>query len=356
MKNVGIMSIADKKPVVSFFHRKPRSVGNYSVEFIFNDVRERLKDYINAKLIYSKYESSGLFKRIYNCIEAIFHQSEVNHITGDINYLGLFLNKKRTIQTILDCVHLTSSSGLKYHILRLFWLAIPARRAIYLTAISQSTKNEILKHVSCDPDKIKVIYVAISDRFQRSDKPFDKQQPRILQIGTAPNKNIPRLIQALEGIPCILEIIGKRSEDYENMLKEKKIQYEYKSGLTDDEMLRRYEAADIIALASTYEGFGMPILEGQAVGRAVITSGLYSMPEVAGDAACMVDPFNVDSIRQGILKLINDDSYRQSLIEKGFENVKRFNPDRIALQYYELYKEVAASPLELKTESSGIRS
>jgi len=330
-----------KKPSVTFYHRKPRAVGNYSVEFIFDDVRTRISGRIDAKVAYSRYESNGLFKRLYNCIEAFFRQSAVNHVTGDINYLGLLLSKKRTIHTILDCVHLTSSAGMKYKVLRLFWLAIPAKRSAYLTAISESTKQEILKHVNCDPQKIKVIYVAISGRFRRKDKPFNKQKPRILQIGTAHNKNIPRLISALEGIPCTLEIIGKHNPEYEALLKEKNISYEYKWGLSDDEMLQRYEAADIIALASTYEGFGMPILEGQAVGRPVISSRLFSMPEVAGDAAYLADPFDVQSIRQGILKIINDDAYREEMVRRGFENIKRFDPQAIALQYYELYKEIA---------------
>jgi glycosyltransferase involved in cell wall biosynthesis len=65
------------------------------------------------------------------------------------------------------------------------------------------------------------------------------------------------------------------------------------------------------------------------------------MTEVAGDAAYLADPYNVLSIRQGILKIIEDDTYRANLIDKGFENVKRFDPDKIALQYYELYKDVA---------------
>ncbi len=335
------MQANTRKLPVTFFHRKPRSVGNYSVEFIFEDVRNRLNGKIDSKVAYSRYESTGVFKRIYNCIEAAFRQARVNHITGDINYLGLLLSRKRTINTILDCVHLTSSSGMKYKFLRLFWLAIPAKRSKYLTAISTSTKNEILKHVSCDPAKIKVIYVAISEKFKRKDKAFNKKQPRILQIGAAHNKNIPRLIEALEGIPCLLEIVGKQNLEYENMLRERKIQYEYKWGLNDEEIIRCYEEADIVALASTYEGFGMPILEAQAVGRAVVTTELYSMPEVAGNAACLVDPFNVDSIRTGILKIINDDEYREGLITRGFENVKRFDPNVIAGQYFDLYKEIA---------------
>jgi len=336
------MSPKNPSPSVTFFHRKPRGVGNYSVEFIFDDVRKRLNGRIRSKVAFSTFESSGFFKRIYNCVEAAFRQSDVNHVTGDINYLGLFLRRKRTIQTILDCVHLNTSSGIKYKVLRLFWLAIPARRARYLTAISDSTKREILKHVDCDPNKIRVIYVAISNRFQKKEKPFNKSEPRILQVGTAHNKNIPRLIEALKGIPCVLEIIGKKQDEYEKLLQSFGVKYEYRSGLSDDEMIRRYEDADIIALASTYEGFGMPILEGQAVGRPVISSNLFSMPEVAGNAACLVDPFDVNSIRAGIIKIIQNDEYRNRLVRDGFENVKRFDPDHIAFQYLDLYQEVAA--------------
>ena len=337
------MAAKEHKPTVTFYHRKPRPVGNYSVEFIFDDVRNRLNGTIQARTAYSRYESAGFFKRIYNCVEAAFRQSEVNHVTGDINYLGLFLSRRRTIQTILDCVHLNTSSGLKYKVLKLFWLSIPARRSKFLTAISNSTKKEILKHVNCDPSKIRVIYVAISGKFGRKEKPFNKSEPRILQVGAAHNKNIPRLVEALEGIPCILEIIGKKEQHYEDMMKQRGIKYEYRSGLSDEEMIRRYEEADIISLASTYEGFGMPILEGQAVGRAVITSDLYSMPEVAGDAACLVDPFDVQSIRNAILRIIADDQYRNELITRGFENVKRFDADKIAQQYLELYREVVRS-------------
>jgi glycosyltransferase involved in cell wall biosynthesis len=342
MKSETIMEKTEQLvPRVVFFHRKPRNVGNYSVEFIFEDVRRRLNGYIKAKVAYSKFESSGVFKRLYNTLEVAFNQSDVNHVTGDVNYLGLFLSKNRTVHTILDCVHLTSSSGIKYKLLKLFWLTIPVRRSRYLTAISVSTKNEILKHITCDPEKIKVIYVAISERYKRKEKPFNKVCPRILQIGTAPNKNIPRLIEALEGIPCILEIIGKQNDEYIQLMKDRGIQFEYKWGLSDDEMLQRYEEADIIALASTYEGFGMPILEGQTVGRPVITSNAFSMTEVAGGAAYLADPFKVKSIRDGILKIIHEDAYREEMVRNGYENVKRFDPDKIALQYLELYREVA---------------
>jgi glycosyltransferase involved in cell wall biosynthesis len=328
------------KPTVVFFHRKPRSVGNYSVEFIFEDVRKRLSETINSQIVISKYESNGFMKRLYNCYEAWRKQGPVNHVTGDVNYLGLYLKQRATIQTILDCVHLNSSQGFKYKILKLFWLTIPERHSKFITAISESTKQEILRHHQCDPEKIVVIPVAISPKYKRVDKVFKKEQPRILQVGTAPNKNIPRLIEAIKDMPCILHIIGKQNDEYETLLKQYNIEYMYEWGLTDEQIIQRYEEADILSLVSTYEGFGMPILEAQAVGRAVITSNTYSMPEVAGDAAVMVNPLEVSEIRKGLEKIIHDDSFRAGMIRRGFENIKRFDPDVIARQYLNLYERV----------------
>jgi glycosyltransferase involved in cell wall biosynthesis len=330
----------DNKISVAFLQRKARKVGNYSVEFIFDDVRFRLKNKINATTYYSKYESQGLSKRLYNCLEAAFRQKEITHITGDVNYLGLFLRPRKTVHTILDCVFLDRSTGLSHKILKLFWLTIPVKRSKFITAISDATKKEILKYSNCNPEKIIVIPVAISEKFKRKDKPFNKEKPVILQIGTAPNKNLPRLINALKGINCQLQIIGKYNEDYESQLKQNGIEFNYQSGLTEEEMIRKYEEADVISFASTYEGFGMPILEGQAIGRVVVTANISSMPEVAGKAAHLVDPFDENAIREGLLKVIQDDSYREELIRKGFENIKRFHPDVIADQYYALYKSV----------------
>lgn len=331
----------ENKPTVVFFHRKPRNVGNYSVEFIFEDVRDRLKNKIIALKAVSKYESSGFFKRLYNVFEARLKSGSVNHVTGDIHYVGALLPAKKTIHTILDCVHLNNSSGFKYKILKYFWLTLPEKRARFLTAISTSTKLEILKHHKCDPDKIVVIPVAISTRFKAAPFEFNSSKPRILQLGTAPNKNIPLLIEALKGIPCILNIVGKQNSEYEQLLKDNGIEYIYEWGLSDDDILNRYQQADIVSLVSTYEGFGMPILEAQATGRPVITSNVFSMPEVAGDAAVLVDPSNVSEIRNGILKIIGNISFRDDLILKGFDNIKRFDPQVIAEMYFALYEKIS---------------
>ncbi len=117
---------------------------------------------------------------------------------------------------------------------------------------------------------------------------------------------------------------------YEQQLKASGISYSYRTNLSESEILAAYHQADIVSLVSTYEGFGLPIIEAQAIGRAVIAGNVASMPEVAGEGACLVDPHDVTAIRSGILRIINEPGYRNAIVEQGFQNVKRFDPQLIA--------------------------
>lgn len=319
-------------------NRKPRKYGNYSIEGFYKKIREALKEEIDFKVVECPFESNGIFKRLSNAIFATFKQGKINHITGDVNYLNMFFRKNKNIITVLDCGLLYDTKGLVNQFYKFFWFTLPINRAKYVVAISQATKEEILKFVKCNPDKIIPIHVSVSDKFKRVDKPFNKKKPIILYIGSAPNKNLNRLIRALEGINCKLDIVGTITQDELELLSNIKVDFNKSYGLTDDEIIKKYEECDILSLVSTYEGFGMPIIEANAVGRPVITSNLLSMPEVAGNAACIVDPYNIAEIRNGIIRIINDDEYRNDLIEKGFENAKRFDATYISSMYYNLYK------------------
>jgi glycosyltransferase involved in cell wall biosynthesis len=168
-------------------------------------------------------------------------------------------------------------------------------------------------------------------------KTFNKQEPVILQIGTKPNKNVTRLVQALKGISCRLEIVGEVSESLRSELEACQVRYNDSKNLTNEQVLEKYQSCDILSFVSTYEGFGMPIVEANATGRVVVTSNILSMPEVAGDAAHLVDPFDVSSIRAGILKVIEDDHYREKLIANGFKNRQRFDVNEIAQQFTSVY-------------------
>ena len=326
---------------VTHFQRRPRLTGNYSVESYFNSVRNALPQNIISTVAVSKYESSGIFKRLYNCAEAIFRQGDVNHITGDIHYINYFLQRKKNLLTVLDCGQLKFLTGLKFKIFLFFWFTLPAKRSNYITTISTATKEDLLRYIQFDPEKIKVIPVCISPAFKRFDKPFNKSKPRILQVGTAPNKNIERLLSALHGIPCELVIIGPVSAGMQKLAENNGVELIlFEKKMSEEEVIAQYQMADIITLISTLEGFGMPIVEANTVGRVVITGNITSMPEVGGEAAHYADPFSVESMALGFKKIIADEAYREKLIENGYENCKRFSIESIAVLYADLYTDI----------------
>ena len=330
------------KPSVTFIQRRPHRTGNFSLEFIFEDLRRRMGDRCQSRVMIAKWFSRGFFPRLAVALQARRERSAVNHVTGDINFAGLLLARNSTVITLLDCGFLSIDKGLRRYLLKKFWLELPVLRASVVTTISSTMRNEIVSETGCDPSKVVVIPVAIPEEFTFKEKLFNSAHPRILQVGTAPNKNLLRLVAALSGLPCHLVIVGIVSAEIRRLLSAHKISFEANDRLSRGEILRQYEDCDIVAFVSTYEGFGMPIVEGNATGRVVVTSDMGAMAEVAGDAACLVNPTDVKSIRAGFDRVIQDETYRRQLIARGVENRLRFNGDEIAEKYLAIYRLVAA--------------
>jgi glycosyltransferase involved in cell wall biosynthesis len=325
---------------VVFFQRKPRPNKNFSIEILFDQIRSNLPKEIECAVEISKYYSKGLLKRLYISFAAMFKQGDVNHVTGDVNFLAIFLKKRKTVLTILDLGLMGHPNPIARKILQYFWIQLPVTRAGYVTTISTATKNELLKFSNIQESKVQVLYIPVANSMEYKPKVFNTEKPVILQIGTKDNKNLVRLSQALKGIPCQLSIVGVLTEGQLISLQENVIDYTNVVNISNEELKQKYEEADLLAFVSTYEGFGMPIVEAQIVGRPVITSNLLSMPEVAGEGAHFIDPYNVEDIRTGILKIIEDDNYRNELIEIGRKNAIRFSVETISNQYAELYKSI----------------
>lgn len=331
----------NKKIEVTFFQRRPHKGFNFSLEYIFNDIRERLKDKISAPIKICGLYNNGYFTKLYNIIEAGIRQSKgINHITGEVHFLNLLMRKRTVILTVLDCGMVHRKKGLAKQFIISLYLSWPVKKSTYVTAISNETKQEIIKYTGCHPDKIIVIPVAVNDIYQPCPKVFNATKPLILQIGTGYNKNLMRLIQALQGIPCHLTIVGKLDQNYLAALHNNKIDFSNEYNISNERLLEKYKECDILSFVSTFEGFGMPIVEANAVERVVLTSNLSSMPEVANDAACLVNPYDVNDIKKGILSLIHNDEYRNRLIQNGRINKLRFNADIIANSYLRIYEKM----------------
>lgn len=326
---------------VVHFVRHPRP-GMFSIEQLYDDVRAAMPADCPVTVWTCRNPSKGIWPRVQDLWRARRHQGDVNHVTGDVHYLTFLFDRDRTVLTVHDLVLLERLRGARRWVVWLLWYWLPARRSKAIVTISQATRAALLEHVPCDPAKVRVIHNNVSDVFVPVARAFDARYPRILQIGTTPNKNVERVAAALTGIACRLVVIGALSRGQREALARHGIDYENHVGLSRDEVVGHYGACDMLLFASTYEGFGLPIVEAQAVGRPVVTSGILSMPEVAGDAACFVDPLDTASIRDGVLRVIADEGLRARLVADGHRNVERFRTAAVAEHYAALYREIAA--------------
>jgi len=273
-----------------------------------------------------------------NIFYAFWNRSEINHITGDISYITPFLLGRKNIITFHDIESLARKSFLRNLLLKYFWVILPSKNASVITVISEHTKSKIIQTVKgIDPGKIKVIYNPISTELKLIPKSFNCVKPVILAVGTKPNKNLENIIRAVIGIKCTLLVVGRMSELQLSMLREHSIEYENIYNVPYEKIIEAYARCDILCFPSLYEGFGLPIIEAQTIGRPVITSNYGAMKEIGGEGAILVNPLDVLGISEALKKLFIDEKLRESLVEKGRKNILRFDAQKIADQYLNIY-------------------
>jgi len=321
-------------PLIHLIYRKSNT-SFHSIENVFN----ALIPYLKVKKVELPYTSAGFLKRWRNIGFVKNLNSNLIHITGHDHYLILGLPRKKTILTIHDIEVLKRNTGLKRYLLKKLWFDWPIKRATYVSTISSFSKNELL-NLNHYKTPIQVIHNPITLPITYTPKAFNEECPTILHIGTKPNKNLNRLLIAIKDIKCKLILIGKLDNVIIKILEKNSINYISKVNLSNEQMIQEYISCDMLSFVSTYEGFGLPIIEAQACGRVVITSNIASMPEIANDGALLVNPLDVRDIKNGINQLINNSKLREELISKGLENVKRFQPEIIANQYQQLYDSI----------------
>ncbi len=331
-----------------FINRKKISVSR-SIELYFEQVGQYLPTDITTEHFNAPRDNQGLLNRLLNTVAVLRKpRADVYHVTGDTNYLAILLPKKKTLLTVHDIYYLYYAQMsrnpvvrfVKYHLNKWLFYKLPVWRSTLITVNSEFTKKELLRVTGCPADKVVVAYCPISPLFRPHPKPFNAEKPVILQIGVMPNKNLLRLSDALKGISCRLEIVGQPDVATLESLRSNAIDFNYQTNLSNEELVQKYVDCDLLTLASTFEGFGMPIVEAQWIERPVVTSNTAAMPEVAGQGACLVDPFRVASIRSGIEKVISDAAYRNALIAAGQENRERYQAPHVASIYERVYRQV----------------
>jgi glycosyltransferase involved in cell wall biosynthesis len=239
-----------------------------------------------------------------------------------------------------------------------------ARRARKVITVSRASARDIEEFYGLPPDRIAVIPNGVSDEFHplveadgRSALCRQYAVPTgrfILFVGGAdPRKNHEALVRAYAQRPdrlrdLSLVLVGDRAHRFGNM--DETIRRHGVEGravcpgrLPIEELRRFYSYAEVFVFPSVYEGFGMPVLEAMACGAPVVTANGSSLPEVAGDAAVLVDPRDADALAQAIVRLIDNPAARNELREKGFRRAKQFTWDQAAQKTLALYRELCGS-------------
>ncbi|MBV6623520.1 MAG: glycosyltransferase family 4 protein [Rivularia sp. (in: Bacteria)] len=228
--------------------------------------------------------------------------------------------------------------------------------------ISESSKQDIINYLQVDEKKVVVTPLAsryhtdyLTDgRVEELSKQvkYDFSVPYLLFVSTIePRKNIRAIISAFNylkekhKIPHNLVMIGRKGWHYEPIFAaiEKspwKNNIHHLDYLSDEKVALFYAKADAFVYPSHYEGFGLPVLEAMTLGTPVVTSNNSSLPEVAGDAALLINPDEPMQLAEAILKLVNDSQFRQEFVQKGKERAKIFSWERTAKETLEAYRSI----------------
>jgi glycosyltransferase involved in cell wall biosynthesis len=330
--------------IVTLVFRRPRDTANFSIETSFDRMMACFprESPFELRRFTSRFLSNGLMRRLKGIREARRFRGEVNHVTGDVHYLVFAFPRETVVLTVHDCGFMRHPNRIARKLLKWLWLDLPVRYCRYVTAVSEATRSDIIRYTGCDPEKVVVIPTVISDAFRAVPREFNSR-PRILHVGLAPNKNFERHVEAISGLPCGFHIVGRLDQSHLEMLGRNGIDFTHEYNITEEKMVRAYAESDMLLFASTLEGFGMPILEAQSVGRPVITSNVTPMCDVAGDGALLVDPYDPAAIRLAVVRLMEEPPLCDELVEKGFMNAVRFSVPAVARCYEELYRRIIAT-------------
>lgn len=326
---------------IVFFHRNGRN-GAISIQENFKPIIERLKVDNNLYVYNVPYDGSNPFSLIKNILFIRKHASRngINHISGDIHYGILGLIGRKSVLTIHDDYAIRQARrGIFDKLYKwLFWIYLPIKLAKAPVCTTPSTLKNIKKLYNSS--KLQVItHHVVPEGLVDIGKPFNKICPRLLQIGTANNKNLETTIRVVRGMQCKLVILKPLKKEQVGLLNEYHIDFENRYNLPYEDVIKEYQMCDIVVFPSLFEGLGVPIFEGQAAGKPVITTNREPMNWTAGDGAILLDnPLDVEEYRKKLQQVIRDDKFRREIVAKGKKNAMRFSIDNAVTRYMELYK------------------
>ena len=272
-----------------------------------------------------------------------------------------FFYRGKSVMNIHDLCFVVNPHWYSFSFHTVYNLLIPrlARRATRVITNSNNSRNDLLQYCGVQASKVNRIYWAVDEVFlaskvepEKHDRLFDFEY--ILYVGSLePRKNIRTLVKSFEQLRELnpekktkLVLIGGESPLFGDVrLKVQKFDDDvvFKGYVSDAELRAFYRNAAVVVYPSLYEGFGFPPIEAMASGAAVITSDCSSLPEVVGDAAIQVDPYDSDDLTEKIKEVLDNPVLRKKLIEMGSRQSKKFNWYRVARNTLSVYADLEGS-------------
>ncbi len=364
---------------------KPRSGVGYYVTNLIREMRS-----FDRENEYCLIANNGTVEREFgfqpNFCQCQTTVSNENHLVGDLwenTVLPYMMNKKgievfhgpafmipllkgnfKTVATIHDIVSyiMPETIPLKYSIYMKGLIKVVTRRADKIITDSRSTKEDLVGWLNVPEEKIEVVHLAVDSRFRPStDKAATADEIRkkygirgrfMFFVGNLePRKNLIRLMKSFArvrkslGHDYQLVISGKKGWLHTEIIRT----FEKNSGeddiimtgyISEEDIIKLYQSADMFVFPTLYEGFGLPVLEAMACGTPVITSNTSSIPEVADGCAICVDPTKEEEIGAAMLELDGSPALRAELSEKGLARAKHFSWNKTARETLAVYKSI----------------
>jgi glycosyltransferase involved in cell wall biosynthesis len=270
----------------------------------------------------------------------------------------------RSVVTIHDCIHLRFPQYLPNRAALTYaraQMGSAARRSDRILTVSEASKRDILEYFDVPPDKIAVIYNAIDEHFavappedhvRRVAERYQLEGRFVLYVGNVkPHKNLEKLLDAFHLLRAhadmhdvTLVVIGDAISKYAGL---RRAVHRYNlhkfvrflGFLPDETLAVVYRLARVFVFPSLYEGFGLPPLEAMASGTPVVTSNVSSLPEVAGDAALLVDPTSAEAIADAMRRVLTDHTLAAELSARGIARARTFSWERAATRVLQIYGE-----------------
>ena len=321
-------------------------VQNYT-KYILESISDKLQLSVAKPKVKNKYLS-----HLWSHFVLPFKKGDV--LFCPANMAPIFIPKsKKLVLTIHDLAFLTYPKSFSKIFQIYYSLLIPynIKRADQIITISEASKKEIIDIFPQVKDKINIVVLGIDKKYGIVKDLKKKKQ--ILYVGSInERKNLIGAIESFERLPKELDyslvIVGNFFDIFSLSKKMKEVLFRakknnkiiFKQGLDDNALIVEYNVSRILIFPSFYEGFGLPPLEAMACGTPVITSNLSSMPEVCGDAALYVDPYNIEDITSKMEILINDKNLQKELVSKGLDKVRNFTWRKSALEHIKIFKEL----------------